>query len=64
MTTMPELLTVTQAAQYLQVPPATIYDWLTTGRLQGYKIGGHAGKPGKLWRIPKTAIQTILTPNH
>lgn len=59
----PQLLTVSQAAQYLQVPPATIYDWLTTGRLQGYKIGGHNGKPGKLWRIPQTSIQAILTPN-
>jgi excisionase family DNA binding protein len=44
----PPILTVGQAAELLQVPKATIYDWSSRGRLKGCsrKIGKHL----RLWR--------------
>ena len=42
---MDKLLTVKQAAEYLQMTPKTIKDWLLQGKLPGIKIGGWE------WRI-------------
>ena len=39
----PPILTLKQAAELLQVPPATIYDWRSRGLLRGCcrKVGKH-----------------------
>lgn len=39
----PPLMTIGQAAELLQIPKATIYEWRSRGRLQGCcrKVGKH-----------------------
>jgi excisionase family DNA binding protein len=49
------LLTVTDVAERLRVSPETVREWLRTGELQGYNLGGQAG-----WRIPEGAISQLL----
>ena len=46
------LVTVSDAAEVLQVHRETIYRWIRDGRLQAFKIG-HA------WRIPKESLQCL-----
>ena len=48
-------LTVAQAAVLLNRPESTIRDWLDSGRLTG------AYKTGKVWRVPRAALETQAT---
>jgi excisionase family DNA binding protein len=52
-----ELLTVEQAAQYLQVSQSSIRSYIRQGRLQAYRI---AGKRKVL--IPRKALLDLLEP--
>ena len=52
-----ELLTVEQAAQYLQVSQSSIRSYIRQGRLQAFRI---AGKRKVL--IPRTALLALLEP--
>jgi excisionase family DNA binding protein len=52
-----DLLTVDQAAQYLQVSQSSIRSYIRQGRLQAYRI---AGKRKVL--IPKSALLSLLEP--
>ena len=52
-----DLLTVEQAAQYLQVSQSSIRSYIRQGRLQAVRI---AGKRKVL--IPKTALLALLEP--
>lgn len=53
-TSVPDVLTVEQAAEYLQTSKVTIWRWLSDGRLPGAKIGGR-------WRILKSEIIRMLS---
>ena len=52
-----DLLTVEQAAQYLQVSQSSIRSYIRQGRLQAFRI---AGKRKVL--IPKSALLALLEP--
>jgi excisionase family DNA binding protein len=52
-----DLLTVEQAASYLQVSQSSIRSYIRQGRLQAYRI---AGKRKVL--IPKSALLALLEP--
>ena len=52
-----ELLTVEQAAQYLQVSQSSIRSYIRQGRLQAFRI---AGKRKVL--IPRAALLSLLEP--
>jgi len=52
-----DLLTVEQAAQYLQVSQSSIRSYIRQGRLQAFRI---AGKRKVL--IPRTALLSLLEP--
>ncbi|MCS6775828.1 MAG: helix-turn-helix domain-containing protein [Chloroherpetonaceae bacterium] len=52
-----DLLTVEQAAQYLQVSQSSIRSYIRQGRLQAYRI---AGKRKVL--IPRAALLALLEP--
>ena len=52
-----DLLTVEQAAQYLQVSQSSIRSYIRQGRLQAYRI---AGKRKVL--IPRSALLDLLEP--
>ncbi len=47
------ILTVTQAAEQLQVSERTVYEWLRDGKLPGRKIG-------KVWRMSADVINDFL----
>ncbi len=48
-----KILTVSQAAEQLQVSDRTVYEWLRDGKLPGRKIG-------KVWRLSAAAIVDFL----
>ncbi|HEX6509154.1 MAG TPA: helix-turn-helix domain-containing protein [Chloroflexota bacterium] len=50
-----DLLTVPQVAAQLKVTGETVREWLRTGILHGYNLGGQAG-----WRIPPSEIARLL----
>lgn len=47
------LLTPEEAAKILSVSPATIREWIRTGKLQ-------ARKAGRLWRVRERDLETFL----
>lgn len=49
----PEILTLDQAAEYLQVVPRTIQRLIERGELKASKVG-------RIWRIRKQDIQDYL----
>lgn len=51
----PRLLTVRQAAEYLQVPPETVRRWCREGTLKATLLGDRAG-----YRISEAAIDAFL----
>lgn len=51
--TLPDVVTVPQLADYLQVATLTIQRALKSGQLKGFKIGNS-------WRIEKTEIKKWL----
>lgn len=50
-----KVLTLPEAAKYLQVHPVTLYRLLKTGRLPG------AFKIGRVWRINREALEHLAT---
>ncbi len=53
-----ELLTVQQAAAFLNVGPGTIRRWATHGELHGSKIGLRGD-----WRFTKDELEALVSPN-
>ena len=53
MTALPELMTIKQVADYLQVSISTVRRMLADGRLNGFKVG-------RAWRIPREAVAQLL----
>ena len=51
-----EYMTVREVAEYLSVTTFAIYQWLTLGKLKGYKAG-------EAWRIRKEDVEKFLKPN-
>lgn len=47
---LPELMTVRQLSEYLQVHPTTIYKLMRLGRLPGFRVGSY-------WRFQSAAIR-------
>lgn len=52
-----ELLTVSDAADYLKVSQMTIWRWCQSGRLPAFKIG-------REWRIERSALEDIIRKNR
>jgi excisionase family DNA binding protein len=50
------LFTVKQVADHLDVSERTVLNWLRSGRLKGYRLGGT--KAG--WRIEEPDLQTFI----
>ena len=48
-----DILTPDQVAEYLQVQPRTVLEWLRTAQLPGMKIG-------RLWRVRREALEGFL----
>jgi len=44
------MMTVEEAADYLQVNPKTLYRWLREGEVPGIKLGGN------VWRVKKATL--------
>ena len=53
MTELPDLLTIKQVAEYLQVAELTVRRMLKDGRLRGTKLG-------VLWRIPRESVEELI----
>jgi len=53
---MPEFITVEEAATMLKVDPATIRNWLKSGKIEGKKIPGT-----KHWRINLNKLKKFLS---
>ncbi len=51
---MEKLYTVEEAAEYLQVVPATVREWLRKGEMKGVKLGG------RIWRIREQDLVEYL----
>lgn len=52
---MSELMTINEVAAVLKVRPTTVWKWVRSGRLQAYRLG-------RLYRIPKDAVLSLLKP--
>ncbi|MHB2019792.1 MAG: helix-turn-helix domain-containing protein [Candidatus Xenobia bacterium] len=50
---MKDYLTPEEIARLLKVTRRTVYDWLSTGQMQGLKAG-------RGWRVPQAAISTFM----
>ena len=48
-----DFMSVAQAANYLGIKPATVRDWISTGRL-------HAKKAGSRWRIKAEDLEAAM----
>ncbi len=55
----PEVMTVRQVAEYLQVSTRTVYCLLANGQLRGARVG-QRDKPGKAWRVRKSEADRFL----
>ncbi len=51
-----DLMTVKQAAEYLQVNPKTLYRWLKNGDMPGVKLNGN------VWRVPRAELERWVSP--
>ena len=51
--TLPNLLTIKQAAEHLQVSSKTLRRWIDTGDLIAHRLG-------RQWRISETDLQTFI----
>ncbi len=56
---MPELLTVEQAAHYLQLSPSSIRSYIGQGRLKAFRVAGL-----RKVLIPRAALLSLLEPTH
>ena len=50
---MNELLTINETCKVMKVSRATIYNWMTSGKLRAYKLG-------KGVRIKKTDLEKLM----
>lgn len=55
-TVTPKLLRLSEAAERLNVHRATVYRWITEGRLPAVRLGG----PGSPVRIPEDELERWL----
>ncbi|PEN10380.1 transcriptional regulator [Longibacter salinarum] len=46
-----KIYTVSDLCERLQLHPDTVRDWITSGRLEAFKVG-------RRWRIPEDALVT------
>lgn len=53
MTELPDMLTLRQVMEYLQLSEATVRRMLKDGRLRGTKLGA-------VWRIPREALDELI----
>lgn len=60
MSTMPEWLTVAEAAHYLQIKPRTLLYWAHNRQLKGYRL---SGVRRHTWRFRKEDLDAALTAN-
>jgi len=49
----PEIMTITQVANYLQISEITTYKWVNDGKLPAFKIGRH-------WRVKKEDLTEVI----
>lgn len=54
---MEGFLTVNQIAERLDVTPDSVYNWLRSGKLAGFKAG-------VLWRVTEEQLQAFLNHGH
>lgn len=48
-----ELMRVDEVARYFSVTKATVYNWVSSGRLEAVKVAGH------ILRIPRKSVQNV-----
>jgi excisionase family DNA binding protein len=53
MTELPDMLTLRQVMEYLQLSEATVRRMLKDGRLRGTKLGA-------VWRIPRESLDELI----
>ncbi|HHY92857.1 MAG TPA: helix-turn-helix domain-containing protein [Firmicutes bacterium] len=53
---MQEVYTPQEIAKMLKVSKNAVYQWLSQGRLKGFRVGD-------LWRIPKDALEEFIKPD-
>jgi excisionase family DNA binding protein len=58
-TVTPKLLRLSEAAERLNVHRATVYRWITEGRLPAVRLGG----PGSPVRVPEDELERWLHGN-
>lgn len=51
-----DLITVSRAAELLGVRKTTIYNYLSAGKLRGFKLAGYC------WRISEEQVKELLQP--
>ena len=57
-TLRPDLLTIPETAEWLRVSTRTIRNMIDRGDFpKAVKVGGH-------WRIPRTDVEAVLTPER
>jgi excisionase family DNA binding protein len=49
----PEIMTITQVAEYLQISEITTYKLVNEGQISGFKIGRH-------WRVKKADLADFI----
>jgi excisionase family DNA binding protein len=49
----PEIMTITQVAEYLQISEITTYKLVNEGQIPGFKIGRH-------WRVKKEDLSEFI----
>ena len=53
----PQLMTVEDVAEYLRVKPSTVYEWASSSKLPGVKVG-------RLWRFERSEIEKWVRENR
>lgn len=49
----PEIMTIAQVANYLQISEITTYKWVNEGKIPGFKLGRH-------WRVKKEDLADVI----
>lgn len=49
----PEIMTIAQVANYLQISEITTYKWVNEGKIPGFKLGRH-------WRVKKEDLTDVI----
>jgi excisionase family DNA binding protein len=53
MAELPDMLTIQQVAEYLQISDSTVRRMLKDGRLRGTNLGA-------VWRIPRESVEELI----